>query len=111
MKLHITDAIKKPCSNKFESMLLNGLFPNVNFRESESNGIKWHSYNMLDYSFAWSQFMKWVDLEMKKDIDPSLGVFTRKHSKSVLLKLDEILNTATEEGIYAVDKRFRTMFD
>lgn len=112
MRLHIIEAIKNPCDKKFKSMLGNGSFKEADYKVSvDERGHSWTSYNMIEYSTTWSRFMKWVDDEMKKSIDPELGVFTRKHSKAVLSGLEEILSRITEEAVSNMATRFQTMWD
>lgn len=106
MRLHVIDAIRKPCREKFQTLIENG-FPKVAY--SKTNGFQ--SYNLTEYSLAWARFLKLVDSKMILLVDPQLGVFTRKHSQGALLNLSVILNSITEQDVHNHPERFDTMFD
>ena len=112
MRLRITTAVVEPAQNRFHALMTNGAFPEVAFSECVENGIvKWRSYDLLKYSLVRARFMKHLDSKMKESIDAELGIFTRKHSKLVLEKLNEILAGITEEDVRNHPERFNTWMD
>lgn len=108
MRLHTTDAIRKPASRRFHEMMTKeGAFPEVKYKEG--NG--WAQYSLIPYTTVWARFMKCVDAFVKAEIDPELGIFTRKHSAATLQKLDNILANITEEMVISTPERFQTWVD
>ena len=107
MQLSIIDVIQRPCKQRFEQMLLAGSFPKVGFSRWEGG----KKYNMIEYSAIWARFMKCVDGVMKKEVDPELGAFTRKHSAKLLAQLQTILESVIEGDVLGTTERFKTMWD
>lgn len=114
MRLSITKAIKDILRERFESMLMAGAFPEVHFSKSNptSDGVRFHSYHMIEYATTWSRFVKTVDEWMKcNHLDEELGVFTRKRSKKFLEDVRSIAWEISEQEVYKTFERFATMFD
>lgn len=100
MKLSITKAIREPSQQRFFDLLLDGAFPEVNYRKARTDeGVLITSYSLFDYSLVWARYMKYIDQLMKERVDPALGAFTRKRSKGVITELEKILSEITEEDI------------
>jgi len=112
MMLSITKAIKNILKERFESMLMNGAFPEVHFGKSVSGDVQWHSYSMVEYATTWARFVKAVDSHMKANhADEELGVFTRKHSAKFLEHVRILASEISEASVNQTHERFKTMFD
>ena len=107
MMLSITKAIKDILKNRFHFMLENGAFPEVNYRGDGTS----HSYYMMEYSTIWSTFAKVADSYIKANVDPRLGVFTRKHSAKVLDVIKAIVDGISEQEVKECGIRFKTWCD
>lgn len=107
MKLSVTKAVDKIADKYFEKLLLEGAFPEVHF--SISGGFK--SYHLFEYCDAWGKFAKVLDRKMKETIDPLLGLYTRKHSASVLAEVDKLASQITEDDVIFQGKGIRTFAD
>lgn len=108
MLLSITKAVSALTRKHFENLLLAGAFPKINYSRNERG---WISYSMFEYSNTYARFMKLVDERVKVDLDPHLGVFTRKHSKAFLSELEKVLATIGEKEIENHGDRFRSFAD
>lgn len=69
------------------------------------------SYSMFEYSDLWARFAKVLDEKMKVELDPNLGVFTRKHSKAFLEKVQNLVCSIEEKDISNHPERFRSFAD
>lgn len=107
MWLKITSAVGTVTKKHFEKMLLAGAFPAVNFQK----GDKFTSYNLFEYSDTHARFMKLLDAKMKINLDPELGVFTRKHSKLFLDKLEKLVSEINETDVLNYHNRFHSFAD
>jgi len=108
MRYRITEAINKVAQARFVKMLKAGYFPKVNYQNIGTG----YSYNMIEYSTMWSTFMRVLDIRMKeKNLDQSLGVFTRKHTEPFLAKVRDLAEDITEADVFVQSDRFHTMFD
>lgn len=107
MRLSITSAINNITTKHFESMMLEGAFPEVKFHVED----RWKSYSMFEYANTYARFMKLLDAKMKISLDPHLGVFTRKYSKSFLAKVQDLMNEITERDVLIYESRFRSFAD
>ena len=107
MRVGILKVIQDLLHNKFVSLLSDPLYEKVNYRENGTG----HSYFMFEYSEAWAQFVKFVNDKMLLVFDDPNGVFTRKHSKAVLAKIEEILSSITAKQVVSYNKWYTTMFE
>jgi hypothetical protein len=107
MMLSITRVIEKIAQKAFEKMLLSGAFPDVNY--SKSGGFV--SYSMFAYCDKWGKFTKILDKWMKEELDPELGIFTRKHSAKFLAEVEKLANEITEADMLGQREHFHTFAD
>lgn len=113
MMLSVTKAVHDVTCKRFQDMMLNeGAFPEVGFSISRSaSGHIFESYSLFEYSDLYARFMKLVDKLMKENLDPSLGVYTRKHSKSFLAEVQGICDNIKEPDVLIFEERFRSIAD
>lgn len=107
MMLRVTEAVHGVTLEHFKSMLLSGAFPKVNYKQ-EGGRV---SYSMFDYSNTYARMMKLVNEKMEKELDPELGVFTRKRSKKFLEELAKLVSTITPEEVENYGSRYRSFAD
>jgi hypothetical protein len=116
MRLSVIKAIHDIADKKFKEMLIAGFFPKVRYEETvtkneDGTEHKWHSYSLFEYSEVWTTFTKFLDEQMKKSLDPKLGIFTRKHSASFLAKVQKIVDGITVENVENQTTRFHGFGD
>jgi hypothetical protein len=107
MKLRIINAINEILDNRFKTLLRSGAFPDVKWSEEGM----WKSYSLFEYSNTYARFAKLVDQKMKVELDPQLGVFTRKHSAPFLASVQAIVDKIGEAEITINPERFRSFAD
>lgn len=107
MKIRILNVIQGIIDSHFKSLLLAGAFPKCQYKEEQG----WRSYSMFEYSNTYARLAKLVDAKMKKELDPELGVFTRKHSKAFLAQVEELVKDITEAEVEGHPERFHTFAD
>jgi hypothetical protein len=107
MMLRITNKIYKIADKVFKGMLLTGAFPECHY----SKGDVFESYSLFEYANTHSKFMKILDKRMKVELDPDLGVFTRKSNKIFLAKVEELAKDITEADMIGTTDRFHTIAD
>ncbi|HCW06351.1 MAG TPA: hypothetical protein DGG95_03185 [Cytophagales bacterium] len=111
MRLSITNAIRDILELRFKILLAEPELAEVAYKESPDKGYTWKSFNMIEYSTRWAQFVKLVDSKIKEQLGDELGAFTRKHSLPFLAQVNEIANSITAAESVAYGDRFKTMFD
>lgn len=107
MASNITKAVRIPCKNRFEEMLDDGAFPEVNWQRTARSRF----YNMFEYSETWARFMRIVGRAITEEWNDPAGVWTLKRSKKFVEWLEAFLRTITEEQVNAVTDRYRTVWD
>jgi hypothetical protein len=111
MRLSITKAIRDVLELRFKILLAEPELAEVAYKESPDNGYMWKTFNMIEYSTRWAQFVKLADSKIKEQLGEELGAFTRKHSASFLAQVTPIVNSITAAESVAYGDRFKTMFD
>lgn len=107
MRVSILTAIRKIMENHLENLLLVGAFLECRYERTE----RFVSYSLFEYSDLWARYAKVVDEQMKVELDPVMGVFTRKHSKAFLEEVENLIFTIREEHISNHPERFRSFAD
>lgn len=96
MRVHILKAIDDLMTVRLEAMFAMGAFPEVRFQRSSYG----YSYSLFEYGDTYRAMARVLDTRMKeKELDPVMGVFTRKHSEKVLAQVKEILDEVCEADI------------
>jgi len=108
MRLLVIKVIKSIAKNRFTELLKSGAFPEINYRRTGETG---YSYHMLPYSDTWATYMKLLDRLIKETLELPLGVFTRKHSKKLLIEIETLCANITEEDINNNGERFTSFAD
>lgn len=111
MKLHLTKAVHNVLSEKYESMLENGAFPEVKWEKVRMPDYTSRSYSMFEYLEFWGRFTKLVDGIVKEHFGDAYGVFTRKRSQAFLDELAKVIEPITENDVRFHKERFRTFMD
>ena len=107
MKLHLIKAIDNIADNRFKEMLKEGAFPQVKYKD---NGM-FKSFSLFEYCDIWGKFTKILDEKMKQELDPRLGIFTRKHSATFLEEVKKLADDIVEADIIGQDEHFSTLAD
>jgi len=107
MMLSVTNAVNNVVKARFEQMMLEGAFPEVEYSKS---GI-FHSYNLFAYNKRWTTFTKLVDTEIKHDMVDALGIFSRKRNAKFLAYVERICKEITPAQVEESPARFRTWVD
>jgi len=97
------------CKERFEKMLENGAFPEIEYRVTPDK--KMTSYNLLEYTQTWARFMKVVDDWVREKHDSALGVFTRKRNQKMLDEIKSFVEAITEQDVRNHPTRFGTFMD
>jgi len=112
MILRVIKAVNSIAKERYTEMLKNGAFPEVNYREEISaTGNKSHSYHLFEYSDVWATLMKVLDVKIKEELGDELGIFTRKHSKAFLAKIEKFCADITESEVARHNDRFDNFAD
>lgn len=114
----INNLVYSEAKTKYESLLVDGAFPEVEFKiekTSLSDGKEYtsRSYNMMGYGFVFSRISKLIDVKLKEYGHPE-GVFIsnrKNRNQRFISDVKSIINSLTVESINAQTDRFKTMFD
>jgi len=112
MILRVITVVNGIAKKRYTEMLRNGAFPEVRYEEAISeDGFKSHSYSLFEYSDVWATFMKVLDAKIKEELNDELGIFTRKHSKAFLAKIEKFCAGITESEVAGYNDRFHNFAD